>query len=925
MNIHFTAPEVFYLFIPLGLLVLWWTIFRNPDQPRGRALLSAGLRIIIIGILLLYMASPYRTYREETSLHRYYVIDVSLSIPDRHYRNLLNTIQRNVSNQMKSGDTADLYVLSDELKHLSTYSNGQWSPKRNLLPETPDDDSFPFSRSARGNSNLSKLYDLRNYESNHSTPDEIVVFTDGHDTSRQHSSRDVQLPDTVDFIPLPVPAGDRPDVNIRSVETTPRPKFHRPFRVSALLESNGVREATLQLRFNQQTVEQQSITFDQDGTHYTSFPPIQPSDHLETRPEKPVQFKVQLKVPEENSFRRESRTRTETVTFYPPPRVYTLSSAPEPLKPVTEALNKQHINTVNIPPDHHEINGTPSFPPPSPETESRKRPPETLVLLHRPVPDFIPSKLQQKLIDYVFQGGGILIFTGSASRNRTWLRQTDLESILPISAEETNPITRSDPGNSSDNQDDPKSKSRDDQQDQPEPDQNEAPPPDPSSEGETREGTVRSTGILLVVDKSGSMAGKKMDLVREAAVATMDTLSPEDMIGVLAFDGEPRWITKPIFADRIDLFQNRIRRLIAGGGTNIHKALLEAHRTIDEFETGIKHIILLSDGHSPPANFKRLVRQFRIRNATISTISVGTSAADRLMSNIASWGNGMFHFVSNFDEIPQIFTMESRRVQPEKEPREDQQGEAPETDEPDDKNVTRTDENNESQQPETNTSEDEPPEQTNQERTSSSESDKASPKKNNHTNVVLSEHVPFLRGFFDQTFPPANSVLRTRANDDVIVPLRMETETGLPFLAYNFRGTGHVASITSSFDAEETPWSNWKHYPQFLSRLVRRFASSPENRAHPTPTSRSFRNEFLVSGLDRTFFSESTLRNASQQAGVQNQPLKTLSPTDYGTIIPAPSRPEQQKTKELPEGPLGLILLLFLLDIVLQRSRKRRN
>ena len=50
--------------------------------------------------------------------------------------------------------------------------------------------------------------------------------------------------------------------------------------------------------------------------------------------------------------------------------------------------------------------------------------------------------------------------------------------------------------------------------------------------------------MVLVIDKSGSMGGIKIELAKEAGRATVELLGRRDKIGVIAFDGSPHWITE---------------------------------------------------------------------------------------------------------------------------------------------------------------------------------------------------------------------------------------------------------------------------------------------------------------------------------------------------------------------------------------------
>src|SRR5689334_16884388 len=48
--------------------------------------------------------------------------------------------------------------------------------------------------------------------------------------------------------------------------------------------------------------------------------------------------------------------------------------------------------------------------------------------------------------------------------------------------------------------------------------------------------------LVLVLDKSGSMAGQKMDLTKEAAARSLEVLRPEDRAAVIAFDSAPQLV-----------------------------------------------------------------------------------------------------------------------------------------------------------------------------------------------------------------------------------------------------------------------------------------------------------------------------------------------------------------------------------------------
>ncbi|HVE39882.1 MAG TPA: vWA domain-containing protein, partial [Planctomycetota bacterium] len=87
--------------------------------------------------------------------------------------------------------------------------------------------------------------------------------------------------------------------------------------------------------------------------------------------------------------------------------------------------------------------------------------------------------------------------------------------------------------------------------------------------------------LLLIVDKSGGMAGRNIEIVKEACVKTAKNLSAKDVIGVLAFDFNPTLVLEFTEADRIDYIEQRILRLLASGGTRIYPALVDALRLFE--------------------------------------------------------------------------------------------------------------------------------------------------------------------------------------------------------------------------------------------------------------------------------------------------------------------------------------------------------
>ena len=82
--------------------------------------------------------------------------------------------------------------------------------------------------------------------------------------------------------------------------------------------------------------------------------------------------------------------------------------------------------------------------------------------------------------------------------------------------------------------------------------------------------------LVLVLDRSGSMQGPKLEAAKESARVTAEALSQNDYIAVVAFDSEATTIVRPTRASNKMRISTDIARLQSGGGTNIYPGLKEA-------------------------------------------------------------------------------------------------------------------------------------------------------------------------------------------------------------------------------------------------------------------------------------------------------------------------------------------------------------
>jgi Mg-chelatase subunit ChlD len=168
-----------------------------------------------------------------------------------------------------------------------------------------------------------------------------------------------------------------------------------------------------------------------------------------------------------------------------------------------------------------------------------------------------------------------------------------------------------------------------------------------------------SLAMVLVIDKSGSMGGQKIELTKDAAKSAVELLGANDKVGVIAFEGETYWVNEIQSAANKASIIDRISSIEAGGGTVMAPAMEEAYQALQGTTAKLKHVIILTDGISAPGDFEGIAANMAAARITCSTVAVGEDADKKLLEDIARIGNGRFYATNDPTNVPQIFTKET--------------------------------------------------------------------------------------------------------------------------------------------------------------------------------------------------------------------------------------------------------------------------
>ena len=175
-------------------------------------------------------------------------------------------------------------------------------------------------------------------------------------------------------------------------------------------------------------------------------------------------------------------------------------------------------------------------------------------------------------------------------------------------------------------------------------------------QGTTDEPNVR---LALVLDRSGSMAGPKLETTRKATAKLIRSLKPEDRVAMVVYDDHVNVLTD--LAEPNRQVASLVEEIFPGGSTNLYGGWVQGAELV-----GSKgNVVLLSDGLANAGMFvdaENLQSQAYYAHAkngvTTSTIGVGDDYDEALMAGMANGGGGNHYFAENVDAIMEAFGQE---------------------------------------------------------------------------------------------------------------------------------------------------------------------------------------------------------------------------------------------------------------------------
>lgn len=175
--------------------------------------------------------------------------------------------------------------------------------------------------------------------------------------------------------------------------------------------------------------------------------------------------------------------------------------------------------------------------------------------------------------------------------------------------------------------------------------------------------------VAIVIDKSGSMSGEKIEKAKEAAILALHRLKSGDIVSVVLYDSDVEVLVPATKMTKRDDIIHKIRQVHASGSTALYAGVQNGAEELRKFlsRNCVNRIVLLSDGLAnvgpeSPSALGQLGANLANEGISVTTIGLGLGYNEDLMSQLAYRSDGGHYFAEDADELAGVFDAEFGRA-----------------------------------------------------------------------------------------------------------------------------------------------------------------------------------------------------------------------------------------------------------------------
>lgn len=172
--------------------------------------------------------------------------------------------------------------------------------------------------------------------------------------------------------------------------------------------------------------------------------------------------------------------------------------------------------------------------------------------------------------------------------------------------------------------------------------------------------------VCLVIDRSSSMRGERLQQVKDAASKIIDQLSQDDFFSVVVFNDRADVVVPAQRATHKADLKRAVNAIEAAGGTEMANGLALALQEVQRPMLGrsVNRMLLLTDGrtYGDESRCVEVARRAQSRDIGVTALGLGLEWNEDLLETMTARENSRAQYITSASEITQAFTDELQRM-----------------------------------------------------------------------------------------------------------------------------------------------------------------------------------------------------------------------------------------------------------------------
>jgi Mg-chelatase subunit ChlD len=172
--------------------------------------------------------------------------------------------------------------------------------------------------------------------------------------------------------------------------------------------------------------------------------------------------------------------------------------------------------------------------------------------------------------------------------------------------------------------------------------------------------------LCLVIDRSSSMCGERLNQVKDAASKIVDQLSQDDYFSLIVFNDRAEIVVPSQRISNRQAVKKLIHSIDAAGGTEMASGLALALQELQRpmLAQGINRMLLLTDGrtYGDEGRCVEIIRRAQGRNIGLTALGIGSEWNEDLLETMTARENSRAQYITSAHDIAQIFSDEVKRM-----------------------------------------------------------------------------------------------------------------------------------------------------------------------------------------------------------------------------------------------------------------------